>query len=334
MATQRSDGQIVEWGTRVFYGMPKRGKEASNAPLLALGALAFASAGSVRARVRQVIAPGARQVVLKITGGGKGMKAIAAHFRYVSRLGKEEVGGKGKSLELEDDQGMTLSGSDELAALRDEWRYGGSQIPDESHRREAFNIVLSMPGGTPSSIVRDAAREFANETFAGHKFVFALHEDTDAPHVHLVVRAERNDGVRLNPRKPDLAVWRERFAQRLQERGVQAVATRAAVRGRSKAPDELWRVKAAGKRELRKPRSLDLGPGGAAARGQALVAWQGLAQALEQSADPADKALARDVAGYLERQFEVSRGPRSAEERGTGAPTKGRAERGPGDLER
>ena len=33
--------------------------------------------------------------MVKITGGGRGMKAIAAHFRYIGRQGKEEVGGKG-----------------------------------------------------------------------------------------------------------------------------------------------------------------------------------------------------------------------------------------------
>ncbi len=42
-----------------------------------------------------------------------------------------------------------------------------------------------------------------------------LHEDTNSPHVHLAVRVERMDGVRLNPRPTDLRRWRERFAANL-----------------------------------------------------------------------------------------------------------------------
>lgn len=318
MVQPRIDGRLIEWGNRVFYGMPKRAKRAEGGAGALVAFAIFNSAGAVRARVREVIAPGARQVVLKITGGGRGMKAIAAHFRYISRLGKEEVGGKGKSLELEDEQGLPLAGSDDIAGLRDDWRYGGSLISDESERREAFNIVLSMPGGTPSSVVRDAARDFANETFAGHKFVFALHEDTDAPHVHLVVRAEREDGVRLNPRKADLRVWRERFAQRLQERGVQAVATRAATRGVVRGAEALWRVKAAEKGQLRKPRRGDRGPGGEASVRSALVAWQGLASTLQQSPEAADQVLAREVTAYVTQRFKTPAHNRQPERGGSG----------------
>lgn len=48
---------------------------------------------------RTPVSPDATQVMVKITGGAHGMKAIAAHFRYIGRQGKEKVGGKGKTLE-------------------------------------------------------------------------------------------------------------------------------------------------------------------------------------------------------------------------------------------
>ena len=38
----------------------------------------------------------APQVMVKVTGGGRGMKAIAAHFRYISKNGR---------LEIEDERG-------------------------------------------------------------------------------------------------------------------------------------------------------------------------------------------------------------------------------------
>ena len=35
-----------------------------------------------------------------------------------------------------------------MRELADDWRYGGSLIEDVSDRREAFNLMLSMPRGT------------------------------------------------------------------------------------------------------------------------------------------------------------------------------------------
>ena len=90
--------------------------------------------------------------MVKVTGGGRGMKAIAAHFRYISKNGR---------LDIEDDQGNVSRGKAALRELTDDWRFGGSLIGDESPRREVLNIFLSMPCGTDPLIVQRAAREFA-----------------------------------------------------------------------------------------------------------------------------------------------------------------------------
>ena len=183
--------------------MPNKPKGAGGGKLAASAIVTatFMSARSVRAQVSAAVCPHAKQVMVKITGGGRGMKAVAAHFRYISRLGKPEVGGKGQSLELEDENGDKVSGREGIEGLQYDWRMAGSYIPDESHRREVFNIVLSMPEGTPAPEVFGAARAFANETFEGHEYVFAMHNDTGSPHVPLAVRVERMDGVRLDPRR-------------------------------------------------------------------------------------------------------------------------------------
>jgi hypothetical protein len=95
-------------------------------------------------------------------------------------------------------------------ALRDlawQWQFGGSYIDEvRSHRREAFNIMLSMSSGTDPLSIQRAAREFAQAELAGHRWV--LHDHQANPHVHLSVRAEGRDGKRLNPRKADLQRWR------------------------------------------------------------------------------------------------------------------------------
>ena len=55
--------------------------------------------------------------------------------------------------------------------------------------------------------------------------------DGGHPHVDLTVRALGSDGMRLNPRKADLEVWRQRFAQALRVRGVEAEASPRRARG-------------------------------------------------------------------------------------------------------
>lgn len=299
-----TDGMLREWGTRLFHPAPRKsGKASEDAPPLMVVWRAL-SPQQVREQVHATVAPGARQVMVKITGGGRGMLAVGAHMRYISRQGRPEVGGRGESLELEDEAGSTIRGSEEIAALRDEWRVAGSYIPDDSPRREAFNIILSMPEGTPPEAVRDAARDFAHETFEGHKYVFVLHEDTASPHVHLTVRAERGDGVRLNPRKADLAAWRARFAARLQDRGIDAVATRAVVRGRGPRTQSVWRVHAVS--QGRERRSIQRGTVSARAAGTrqaVLESWKGLATALALSKQPDDRSLANQVLRFVERAF-------------------------------
>ena len=154
--------------------------------------------------------------MVKVTGGGRGMKAIAAHFRYISKNGR---------LDIEDERGETMRGKDALPELADDWRFGGTLIDDigePGQRREAFNIMLSMPHDTDPLTVQRAAREFAQIELADHKYVMVLHDHQANPHVHISVRAESKHGKRLNPRKADLHRWRETFAEKLRDQGVEA----------------------------------------------------------------------------------------------------------------
>jgi Relaxase/Mobilisation nuclease domain len=318
-----ADNTLQEWGTRLFYGMPAKGKKTKGGVLIVAAAAMAASAAltaakpkapwvsaaKVRGLIRAAVRPKAKQVLVKISGGGRGIKAIAAHFRYISRQGKQEAGGKGQTLELEDENGRKLSGAKAIAELHRDWQLAGGYIPEESKRKEAFNIVLSMPAGTPPELVRDAAKAFAQETFEGHKYVFVLHTDTDCPHVHLAVRAERSDGVRLNPRKADLQRWRETFAARLQDRGIDAVATRAVTRNVGVRPRPIWEasMNIDGGRRMRPARARSA-ESVTRARSTALEAWGQIAQGLMGSQETADQALGVEVAEYVSREFGVPLG--------------------------
>ena len=219
--------------------------------------------------------------------------AIAAHFRYIAKAGR---------LPFEDDRGVTREGKEALTDLVEQWRYGGSEIPTTSPRREAFNIILSMPRGTDPLTVQRAAREFAKVEFADHRYVMVLHDHQANPHVHLSVRAESNYGDRLNPRKADLQRWRETFAERLRGWGIDAEASRQATRGERHSYEPIWRVKARQEGRLRtRSASEKASPAATRTRETALAVWVKLAQELVKSPEAKDRQLAGAIARYVQQ---------------------------------
>jgi hypothetical protein len=259
-------------------------------------------------------------VMVKITGGGRGMLAIAAHFCYVTKHGK---------FGFENDRGETMQGRQALRDLEDEWRYAGSLIPDESRHREAYNIILSMPKGTDAEIVRKAAREFARAELADHRYVMVLHEHQANPHVHISVRAESRSGVRLNPRKPDLHRWRETFAEKLRGWGVEAEATLQPTRGQVRRYEAIWQVKAKEDDRLRKsPPQEKSGKAAEASRRDALASWSHVARALAASGDQRDRDLALSITRFVSESPAWSRTPQRSVERSAKAPREQTGDRG------
>jgi type IV secretory pathway VirD2 relaxase len=90
-----------------------------------------------------------------------------------------------------------------------------------------------------ASALQSAVRAFAHAELPGHRYVVVLHTHQANPHVHLSVRAEGKDGQRLNPRKADLRRWRETFAEKLRELGIEAEASPQITRGGSRRTERL-----------------------------------------------------------------------------------------------
>ena len=278
------DGVLVEWGERLFY--PKTRIVKSQTPRLrSVGERAATIRSRIEATVRR-----APQVMVKVTGGGRGMLAIAAHFRYISKNGR---------LPIEDDRGVVEQGRDALKEIERQWRFGGAHIDDVGHRREAFNIMLSMPRGTDPLVVLRAAREFAKIELTDHRYVMVLHDHQANPHVHLSVKAESKHGLRLNPRKADLHRWRETFAEKLQEQGIDAEASRQAARGVYRSQEPLWRVKAMEEGRLRVLRPKAKAETSAkVSRDEAREAWRWIAFSLANSESRSDRSLAKQIADF------------------------------------
>ncbi len=178
---------------------------------------------AMRAKLERIVKQ-APEVMVKITGRTKSVEHLKSHLEYITRNG-ELVG--------ETEQGALLAGRVGLKDLQSRW--ADDAALDNRRRRDgslSVNFSLSMPAGTDAAAVKDAARAFAIETFgANHDFVFVQHLEDKHPHVHLTVRSLGHDGKRLNPRKADLQIWRERFAAELRLRGIVAEATPRRTRG-------------------------------------------------------------------------------------------------------
>jgi hypothetical protein len=293
--TDRIDTLIAEWGERLYY-RPVRSRPAkkSNSGLLIAVATATRNAQWRAGRVRTLTAlttKKAPEVMVKISGSSRGMNKIRAHLEYISRNGK---------VELENENGEKISSREGVRDLCDEWKNGLYGVPAEGTKREAFNIVLSMPPGTDRARVNAAAVEFAQHQFGeNHQFVAAAHDDERHPHVHLCVKSLGLDGTRLNPRKADLQHWREQFAESLRHHGIEANATPRFARGQNKNPVRQMDLHMT-KRGCIHDRSYVRGehtPG--AWLKAATKAYEGLAQALARTGESSDRQLAVSVVNFV-----------------------------------
>jgi len=301
------DGVLVTWGDRLFYpgNWMVRDRPQPKRSATSIGQRAAA----IRRRIEATVVRRSPQVMVKVTGGGRCMRAIAAHFRYISKNGR---------LEIETEQGENVRGPHGVRDLTEEWKYGGSLIAEKapaSSRREAINLMVSMPRGTDPLAVLRAARQFAREELTGHKYAMVLHDHQANPHVHISVRGESSVGTRLNPRKRDLQRWRETFAEKLRELGLDAEASRGATRMRQPSPEKLWRLKAGDEGRLRRlsrcARATNMmGP----ATGKAASCWMHIAIALSRGPNSEDRQLAESIITFLKRDAET---PSRRGQRGT-----------------
>lgn len=173
-------------------------------------------------------------VVKVLSRDSNNFASIGRHVGYIGRHGE---------FELETDDGERISGKGIGRQLLEDW-----DLDLDEYRRQAdlaaahgrrpsklvHKLMFSMPPGTPAEGVLAAARNFLREEFAfKHRYVFVLHTDEPHPHVHAVVKAVSEQGVRLNIRKATLREWRANFAHHLRKQGIEANATERAVRGQT-----------------------------------------------------------------------------------------------------
>ncbi len=265
-------------------------------------------------QIRRTVQRAPEAVVKVLPRDSNDLKAAGKHLDYVGRYGK---------LELETDDGDHLRGRRGKELLEDwdldidEARRQSTLAATKNRRppKIVHKLIFSMPPGTPPDKVLGAVRNFAREEFYGqHRYAFVLHTDEPQPHVHLVLKAVSEQGVRLNIQKATLRHWRSEFARNLRVLGVAASATERAVRGETgKAmKDGIYRASERGDstyvRAQAEAVAAELVKGGVRAepgkrtlietRRQVETGWRSIADRL---AKDGHQNLARDVQRFVDR---------------------------------
>ncbi|MDJ0276029.1 relaxase/mobilization nuclease domain-containing protein [Sphingomonas sp. 2R-10] len=219
-------------GMAVASMFPKPASSSVSARPSSQAKRAFGGGSSTRMSGRAVMTAErtARRVpeaVVRITGRQHGGGHVLANFSYISRLGH----GDEKELGLETSEGDVLRDGRDMQLLAKEWHE--YEMDGDARRKGATSIsmILSMPIGTDADRLKAAALDFAKEEFANRSWVASLHIDREHPHVHLTIARRDHDGRRFHPNRDDLFRYRQRFAEKLRGRGIEANATPARARG-------------------------------------------------------------------------------------------------------
>jgi hypothetical protein len=144
------------------------------------------------------------EVMVKVSGGARTLVGVQQHMAYIGRDGE---------LGLETDMGEVVRGKGIEQAVIEDWDLdmdANRGLTERSIRRRqspklVHNLIFSMPSGTsPKKLMAAVQKVAANEWQLKHRYVMALHMDSDHPHVHVVLMARDSDGKRLNIRKATL----------------------------------------------------------------------------------------------------------------------------------
>lgn len=167
----------------------------------------------------------APQAVVKVVSQARGHR-VRGVMEYIAREGIE-----GEELALERESGETVKGKEAIAEVHAEWKEDFERAKPGSKRppRHATHMILSAKASDRDAHkVLAAARATLHEQLhtRGYDYVFVLHQDTNNPHVHVVINNYHREGgpkLRLNP--PELQELREQFAAQMRSLGIEQVAS-------------------------------------------------------------------------------------------------------------
>lgn len=170
----------------------------------------------------------------RFTGYGNGTDYGTSQVRSMVASHKGEV---------QDERGRVIADAKQAGDLVQlEWR-------DQLHSRkprDVMHLILSARAGTDTAAFQSAARDFLGEQFAGHRYVFSLHDAGSDPkaeaeggkrphvHVHAIVAMRSDAGDRVETTIAAFRQWRLTMAEKARAHGINMEMTDR--RDRASAP--------------------------------------------------------------------------------------------------
>lgn len=174
----------------------------------------------VQQRVRESEFGAAIDAHFRFHGYGNGPRFATARVRDLVERSRGEVHSEtGRVISTPEDAGDLVHRN---------WR------PDMHSRkgRDVMHLIVSARAGTDLAAFEAAVRDFLGEQFAGHRYVFAIHDPSDDPkeaaqggrrphiHAHAIVTMRSETGERTITSPDMFRRWREHMAEKARERGI------------------------------------------------------------------------------------------------------------------
>lgn len=178
----------------------------------------------------------ANEIVKARFAGSEVSNKVDAEFRFAGHGNGVEFGSSRlRSLtdayprQVHDQGGKLIASHDEANRLMQrEWRH-------ELHSRKArdvMHVMVSARAGTDVEQFRNAARDFLGKQFAGHRYVWAVHDPAEDPkdaaaggkrphvHAHAVITMRSDYGDRARPTIETFRQWRQGMAEAARSHGI------------------------------------------------------------------------------------------------------------------
>ncbi|TIL60587.1 MAG: conjugal transfer protein TraA [Mesorhizobium sp.] len=136
---------------------------------------------------------------------------------------------KSRGGDVRDDRGQPVA--DDKAAgdlVQKEWR--GDLHSRKS--RDVMHLIMSARAGTDVAAFEGAVRDFLADQFAGHRYVFAMHDPANDPkeareggkrphvHAHAIVTMKSESGGRIETTPAVFRQWRVTMAEKARDHGI------------------------------------------------------------------------------------------------------------------
>ena len=182
------------------------------------------AAGIIQGRYDASAAAGEAAAKFSFHGYGNGVEFGASRLR----------GLVDRHDDVRDDRGQPMANEKVAGDLvQKEWR--GELHSRKS--RDVMHVIMSARAGTDVTAFESAVRDFLAHQFAGHRYVFAMHDPASDPkeagkggkrphvHAHAIVAMKSDSGDRIETTPAVFREWRSVMAEKAREHGIEMEMT-------------------------------------------------------------------------------------------------------------